>query len=82
MSDRWGCKSDELQEMIDYTLQQLHELGECEGPPKCGWCLDENEAKVPEECDCWDVHANLNLDAYTCECPCQHQRKEKTDGNK
>jgi hypothetical protein len=23
-----------------------------------------------DDCDCWDVHANLNLDSCTCQCLC------------
>ncbi len=28
------------------------------------------------DCECWDVHKNLDLDAYTCECEC-HKAKPR-----
>lgn len=41
--DPTGARQDYLTEMVDYTLQQLHEIGECKGPPECGECLDGQE---------------------------------------
>ena len=47
MNDHWGCKADYEQELIAIAEQESHDAGECEGPPRCGACLDleeENEA--------------------------------------
>jgi len=41
-NDPHGCKADYLQEMIDYTLEQLHIVGECDGAKGGCWlCQDE-----------------------------------------
>lgn len=43
----------------------------------CPKCIDEAEKKEAhtntewiDDCDCWDVHTNLNLDKVTCQCEC------------
>jgi len=65
MTDRWNCKHDWEQEQDDLAKLDAHQDELCEGPGQglCDYC---NAA----ECDCWDVHANLNLDRHTCGCEC------------
>ena len=41
--NKHDCDHDYVTEFIEYTLRQLHEVGECRGPPECGWCLDAQE---------------------------------------
>ncbi len=61
------------------AIRAAHEDPEEDCFEDCPLCLEQNEpvslccgepAMVSAECDCRDVHANLNLDNCTCECPC------------
>ena len=37
--DRWGCKADWEQELIDIAERERHDNLECDGPPLCEWCV-------------------------------------------
>lgn len=56
-----GCDADYQQELDAEAERRAHEDGVC-NRTICIYCQDE--------CDCWDVHQNLNLDKHTCGCPC------------
>ena len=43
-----GCLGDYEQELIEYTLWNLHDIGECDGAPVCGYCLDEIKEELNE----------------------------------
>lgn len=41
--NKHDCDHDHVTEIIEYTLRQLHEAGECPGAPLCGYCQDDQE---------------------------------------
>jgi hypothetical protein len=43
MTDKWGCKADYENELAAEAERQRHDNGECEGTPRCGYHLDEEE---------------------------------------
>lgn len=68
MSKRYphDCDHDYQIELIEAEQLELHLDFMCKGAPECGYCLDEQQV----DCECWDVHDNLNLTKDTCQCTC------------
>ena len=41
--DKYNCRHERDQELIDEAKLQAHEQGECQGAPVCAYCLTEQE---------------------------------------
>ena len=44
--DYWGVYDDWERERDEEALYALHEQEDCDGPPECPWCLDEEEERI------------------------------------
>ncbi len=44
--NKYGTKHDYEQELSEALELELHETGKCGGPPRCGYCLDEQQLEA------------------------------------